>query len=311
MSSSVMRRRVLGAFLGAVALVVLTGASPPAPAPLPPAAGAASEARGDDDPRAPTRSRSAPPPSEPRPRSEGDAGGAARTSRGSRAGRSTARCPADMIYVDGIACDEVEQRCLEWLPQLPGSPPRCAVFAPNSVCAGATARARFCIDRFEYPNREGELPVVMRTWEQAQAACHARGRRLCQSKEWTLACEGEARLPYPYGHVRDEQACNVDRPMHVPHSVSARAAKGAKDGPPDWRVASGEMNRCVSPFGVHDMTGNVDEWVVNESGHPYASGLKGGFWGPVRDRCRTMTVAHDEKFAYYQIGFRCCDDPAR
>jgi formylglycine-generating enzyme len=67
---------------------------------------------------------------------------------------------------------------------------------------------------------------------------------------------------------------------------------------------------CVSSYGVHDMTGNVDEWVVNESGHPYKSGLKGGYWGPVRTRCRPMTTAHNEDFNFYQIGFRCCSDDA-
>jgi hypothetical protein len=56
------------------------------------------------------------------------------------------------------------------------------------------------------------------------------------------------------------------------------------------------------------MTGNVDEWVVNESGQPYKSGLKGGYWGPVRDRCRPMTTVHAEGFSFYQIGFRCCSD---
>ena len=56
------------------------------------------------------------------------------------------------------------------------------------------------------------------------------------------------------------------------------------------------------------LTGNVDEWVVNESGKPFQSGLKGGYWGPVRTRCRPMTVAHNEEFSFYQIGFRCCSD---
>jgi formylglycine-generating enzyme len=92
----------------------------------------------------------------------------------------------------------------------------------------------------------------------------------------------------------------------------AHPPRGVEISLVDWRSPSGEMDRCASPFGVHDMTGNVDEWVVNESGHPYQSGLKGGYWGPVRDRCRPMTVAHDERFAFYQIGFRCCEDtPSR
>ena len=69
---------------------------------------------------------------------------------------------------------------------------------------------------------------------------------------------------------------------------------------------SGARAGCTSSYGVFDMTGNVDEWVVNESGHPFKSGLKGGYWGPVRDRCRPMTTAHGEEFSYYQVGFRCC-----
>jgi hypothetical protein len=62
------------------------------------------------------------------------------------------------------------------------------------------------------------------------------------------------------------------------------------------------------------MTGNVDEWVVNPEGKvdekPYRSGLKGGYWGPVRNRCRPMTVDHNEWHFGYQIGFRCCADAA-
>ncbi|MEO6572634.1 MAG: hypothetical protein ABIP89_02255, partial [Polyangiaceae bacterium] len=38
--------------------------------------------------------------------------------------------------------------------------------------------------------------------------------------------------------------------------------------------------------------------------------LKGGYWGPVRDRCRPSTTAHNEDFIFYQIGFRCCGDTA-
>src|SRR5262249_21707602 len=80
----------------------------------------------------------------------------------------------------------------------------------------------------------------------------------------------------------------------------------------DKRLPSGELARCVSPFGVRDMTGNVDEWVLNERGKvddkPYRSTLKGGYWGPIRARCRPITSTHNEWFSFYQVGFRCCKD---
>ncbi len=34
----------------------------------------------------------------------------------------------------------------------------------------------------------------------------------------------------------------------------------------DQRDPSGTRESCVSPYGVHDMTGGVDEWVLNETG---------------------------------------------
>jgi hypothetical protein len=39
--------------------------------------------------------------------------------------------------------------------------------------------------------------------------------------------------------------------------------------------------------------------------------LKGGYWGPVRARCRPATRAHNEDFVAYQQGFRCCGEADR
>jgi hypothetical protein len=68
----------------------------------------------------------------------------------------------------------------------------------------------------------------------------------------------------------------------------------------------------VSPYGVYDMTGNVDEWVLNEDGSimgpEYESGLKGGYWARVRNRCRPMTTDHNRWHSGYQIGYRCCSN---
>ncbi len=218
-------------------------------------------------------------------------------------------CPSGMVEVEGEYCPALEQRCLRWLD--PETKLRCGEFAPTGPCQTKTVRKHFCIDRFEFPNKAGEKPTLGTTWYESRDACRALGKRLCRDSEWTLACEGQERLPYPYGYARNADACNIDKPHPTPNEAAMfdprrRAAEFARL---DQRDPSGSREGCVSPYGVSDMAGNVDEWVVNESAHPYQSGSKGGYWGPVRTRCRPMTTAHYEHFSFYQLGFRCCADP--
>ncbi len=217
-------------------------------------------------------------------------------------------CPTGMVDVEGDFCPYVEQKCLRWLD--PETKMRCAEFAPTSDCAGHVTHKHFCIDQYEYPNQPGAKPQVMVTWNQAKQVCATAGKRLCGESEWTLACEGSERLPYPYGYARNAEACNIDKPHPDPNErlIADPRTRDAEVARLDQRDPSGSREACVSPYGAYDMTGNVDEWVVNESGRPHKSGLKGGYWGPVRDRCRPMTIAHDENFAFYQIGFRCCSE---
>ena len=231
-----------------------------------------------------------------------------------------ARCPAGRLYVEGSFCHDAEERCAEWGTDsfMPGTrePLRCLRFSSANVCRVSSRRSqlRFCIDRYEYPNIEGSYPPVYVTWVQAQNLCARAGKRLCTSHEWTFACEGAQMNPYPYGLTRDATACNID--VNVAPNRQALANPQTREA--ELRrvyraVPSGSMRRCVSPFGVHDMTGNVDEWVVNPAGNmdrpPFRSGLKGGYWGPVRTRCRPMTTIHGPGFDYYQISFRCCSNP--
>lgn len=221
-------------------------------------------------------------------------------------------CPSDMVEVEGDYCPNVEQKCLRYIDPEGVFPRRCAEFEKVTTCLSKTSKRHFCIDKYEWPNKAGENPVVMRTWYDAKNACSNIGKRLCGDSEWTVACEGPDRLPYPYGYDRSSATCNIDKP----HPDVNEKALGSND--PKVRDAeakrlwqgepSGSRPACVSRYGVFDMTGNVDEWVVNEEGKPYKSGLKGGYWGPVRDRCRPMTTVHAEGFQFYQIGFRCCSD---
>jgi sulfatase modifying factor 1 len=129
------------------------------------------------------------------------------------------------------------------------------------------------------------------------------------------ACEGPEKKPFPYGYKRDATACNIDNPYVLPdlgRIYASGAVQNAELLKLDQSVASGERPGCVSGFGVHDLTGNVDEWVNAESMHDTSkwAGLKGGAWGHVRNACRPMTVSHPPEFTYYFISFRCCADAA-
>jgi hypothetical protein len=207
-------------------------------------------------------------------------------------------CPAEMILVEGSYCPNVRQECLRYM-----DPPgrygtlRCAEFKQPATCAGERQPMRFCIDREEHAEAADTRPRVNVSWTQASVACRDRGARLCLESEWQFACEGEEMRPYPYGFARDSTACNIDQ-THL-----GKPEQGLKD----LRAPVSEFPRCASPFGVHDMTGNVDEWTERaEAVAPNRSVLHGGWWLPARNSCRAATSHHNEAYFGPQVGFRCC-----
>jgi formylglycine-generating enzyme len=237
------------------------------------------------------------------------------------------RCTEGMVEVQGRMMvkgsgyfDVVEalQRnaCVDWINRT--FPERCERFDAQrwkALSAGIPKQAmHFCIDRFEYPNRRGAYPWIMVNWNEARSICARDGKRLCSEAEWTFACEGDEALPYPYGYQRDAEACVIDRPWRH-YDAEALSPRGTDKARAEldhlWQgEASGARPRCRSPFGVYDMTGNVDEWTTSVVTGERPSILKGGYWGPVRTRCRPSTRVHGENFVFYQQGFRCCGDVA-
>ena len=143
------------------------------------------------------------------------------------------------------------------------------------------------------------MPLVYKNWGDAKALCEARGARLCKEPEWEFACEGPEMSPYPYGWKRDNSLCNFDKVN----------LGGAEDKLKDLRAPVNGFPDCRSPFGVHNMVGNVDEWTERENmAAPNRSALRGGWWLPGRNRCRAATTAHAEDYSGKQVGFRCCKD---
>lgn len=233
-------------------------------------------------------------------------------------------CPADMLLVDGDYCLDLESKCLDSYHSEENHLDVCLEFAFPTKCVGDTKHMRYCIDKYEFPNREGQRPMVMQNFYQAQVHCAKRGKRVCTETEWTKACEGPENKPFPYGYKRDTSVCLGDRPWDHPDGE-----KVLNSDPTElerlWQGrVSGASPGCVSDYGVFDLPGNADELAASETtkppthigkktkefGQDFDNVTTGGPWYThVRNACRPKIYTHDESFAYYYLSWRCCAEP--
>ena len=116
-------------------------------------------------------------------------------------------------------------------------------------------------------------PVVQVTWAGAQEYCAAKGRRLPTEAEWELAArsagvaQGVAASIFPWGH--DSPRCaDVVIARHEKgscHQAVAALPSQEAEGPADV----GSAAQDVTAQGVHDLAGNVREWVEDVFQVPY------------------------------------------
>jgi formylglycine-generating enzyme len=232
-----------------------------------------------------------------------------------KAAKEEGSCPKGMLLVEGEYCSKVDHDCEKSWYDESNKKTVCERFAEKTRCIGTTTKKRFCIDRYEWPNKKGERPEVMNKFHQAEVKCAAVGKRLCTESEWTMTCEGPKLKPFPYGFVRDTEICHGDVMWDGP-DMSKVAERDPSELARLWKgVRSGSQPSCVSDYGVYDMPGNTDEVVASET---YTDDFRGKFdsvhtGGPwykgVRNQCRPKIYTHDEGFYYYFLSFRCCAEP--
>jgi len=184
----------------------------------------------------------------------------------------------------------------------------------------------FFIDKYEVTNAQwneytqatgkstksgsDDHPVVSVTWFNARDYCAWAGMRLPTEAEWEKAARGTNGCTYPWGEGIDSSKVKY---------------WDSGDDYDNGMTSVGMFPEGVSPYGAHDMAGNINEWVADwyDNGY-YASSpssnpqgptdgsyrvFRGGWWQSDPFSLRTSwRNARDPSLSYDYIGFRCAQD---
>ncbi|AKT44166.1 SUMF1/EgtB/PvdO family nonheme iron enzyme [Chondromyces crocatus] len=172
---------------------------------------------------------------------------------------------------------------------------------------------------------------------ESKAACVASGKRLCSRQEWMQACRGRGTYRYPYAQRGERGKCSTGKPHLLSALFGAKGRGWTYDDfnspklalEPGYLAKTAEYEGCASELGVHDMVGNLHEWVsdsvdqhfvdrlaeeIERRSQPWHEGngvFMGGFFSTTNELgpgCYYTTIAHEPAYHDYSTGFRCCAD---
>ena len=161
------------------------------------------------------------------------------------------------------------------------------------------------------PYNTPNFPAAVLEWEDAVAYANWVGKRLPTEAEWEKAARGTDGRIWPWGDEWDGT------------KLSGNDGTGLKDGYKET-APIGQFPQGASPYGAHDMAGNLWEWVsdwydpnyyrtsppnVNPKGPETGDGhvLKGGGWAENLDFTRCANRLGGNPGSLLR-GFRCAMD---
>jgi formylglycine-generating enzyme required for sulfatase activity len=142
--------------------------------------------------------------------------------------------PQRTIYLDTFSIDRYEVTNHQYQQ---------FIAATGHRKAGPPSRYAKSISKMRGPNQ----PVVYVSWDDANAYCRWKGKRLPTEAEWEKAMRGTDGRLWPWGNQENPNGANWAR-VQDGHDVSARV---------------GTFQTDKSPYGVMDGAGNVMEWVAD------------------------------------------------
>lgn len=162
--------------------------------------------------------------------------------------------------------------------------------------AQETETPAYLIDKYEYPNKAGAVPMRDVDYAEADKLCQDQGKRLCTDVEWERACKGLLNSIYGYN-------------TEIPSDTFDPSFCG--DGIADRGYPSGSMAGCkTNGYGVYDMSGNFREWTGSApNGKDSRRVVKGGYPNN-SERGTRCAFTTDEAVGFKDsaMSFRCCRD---
>jgi formylglycine-generating enzyme required for sulfatase activity len=215
--------------------------------------------------------------------------------------------PRHGVYVDKYWIDIYEVTNQNYLKFVKATGHRPAL---DNTCETKACRQGNLWKGKGFPRKIRNQPVTQVNWYDAVAYCKWRGKRLPTEAEWEKAARGPSGNMYPWGNSAPPGKATYRR---------------------KWRGVStmtevGSYPNGVSVYGIHDMAGNVWEWVADwydmyyykekiknnpkgaESGKYKV--VRGGSWVNYADTLHSAFRRWSRpKVRFNDTGFRCAKDP--
>jgi iron(II)-dependent oxidoreductase len=218
--------------------------------------------------------------------------------------------PQRRVYLDAFEIDKYEVTNLQYLKFV--------------LATGRNPQIDWRYDGGNFQESMAHHPVMHVSWYDADAYCRWAGKRLPTEAEWEKAARGTDGRIFPWG----------DEPAGLSRANFGRSGLSGpvRDRPERLLlyppiIAVDRYENSVSPYGVHQMLGNVAEWVADWYDKDYYAvspdrnpkgpeqgtqkAFRGGGW---IDSTTTMRAAMrngaDPNTKMNWLGFRCARDAA-